>query len=79
MVIGDGDGLGGALDGVDAYGPEDHALGGLNEDVAGAENLVDGGDRLGAVSEGGYGLSAADGEYPINVCDGGGGKDNGRD
>ena len=54
---------------------EDHALGGLNEDVAGAKNLVDGGDRLGAVSEGGYGLRAANGEDSIDVGDGRGSKD----
>ena len=77
MVIGHGDGLGGALNSVDSDGPEHHALGGLNEDVAGAENLVDGGDRLGAVSESGYGLSAADSEDSIDAGDCCGSKDDG--
>ena len=59
-LVGDDQNLGRACDRVDADLAEDLALGGGDIGVAGADDLVDGGDRLRAVSERRDRLRAAD-------------------
>ena len=77
LVVGDGHGFSRALDGVDADRAKDHPLGGLYEYVAGSEYLVDGGDGLGAVGEGGDCLCSPDGKHPIHTSDSGSCEDDG--
>ncbi|MCY1231899.1 hypothetical protein D9M72_443610 [compost metagenome] len=60
MLVGDDKHFRGTGDHVDADGTEDLALGGGNIGIARADNLGDGGDRLGAIGKRRNGLRAAD-------------------
>src|SRR5205814_2218472 len=77
-IVGHDDGLGWAVDGVDADMTKDLALGERDEDIAGAADLVDARDRLGAVGEGGNRLGAARHENPGDTGDRGGRELHGR-
>ena len=59
---------------ADAALAGDLPLGHGDVDVAGPDDDVDGGDRLGAVGEGGDGLGAADRVHGVGAGDGGGGE-----
>ena len=66
--------LGGAGHHVDADLTEDRPLGGGDIDVAGADDLVHAGDRVGPIGQGGDGLGPADGEDAVHPGDRGGGQ-----
>src|SRR5690606_11790392 len=74
VVVCDDDGLSGAVDRVDADVAVDGALGEGDVDVAGADDLVDAREGLGAVGEGGDGLGAAAAEDAASAGDGRGGE-----
>ena len=70
--VGDDEGLGGAEDAVDADFAEELLLGEGDEDAAGAADLVDARDGLGAVGHRGDALHAAGAEDVIDAGDFGG-------
>ena len=62
---------------IDADGAEHPAFGGGDIGVAGADDLVDRGDRLGAVGQRRNRLGAADAENLVDACDTGGDQNQG--
>ena len=66
-------------DHVDADGPEHLALGGGHIGIAGADDLIDGSDGVGAIGQRGDGLGAADPVDLINAGKVGGGQHQGID
>ncbi len=78
-IVGDDDGLGWAIHGVDADRSEELLLGKSYEQITWAAYLVDPGDRLGAEGQGRDGLGATCAKYGVDTCDTGGGELQGRD
>ena len=65
-AVGDHQDLRGAGDHVDPHLAEHRPLGGGHVDVAGPDDLVDPGHRLGAIGQGRHRLGAAHGEHPVH-------------
>ncbi len=75
FAVADHEDFRGAGDHVDADNAEDFALGGGDENVAGADDFINGRNGFCAIGERAHGLGTANGEDPVNTGNRCGGQD----